>query len=527
VSASQFAQKSNALDLGITYKLPPLADYQRRGVECLATVPIFPLFADCGVGKTYMALVSSEHHIKTGVVRRGKTLICAKLSTLHSGWLADALKFTDLKVVCLWLSTSYKKKEKIKKLMESDADVFLINHDGVRVYEEDLVAMNFEKVIVDESTILKSFRSERKGVKGGSFGRALHAVSHNARWKVIMSGTPAPNGIHDLWGQFYFLDKDGFLLEKTFANFKAAHMAEKVFGKKSDPLAPRTWVPKESSIPVVKELIMPLAYRVRLRDHITDMPDKTVMQRMLPMSAEQEKHYKELATKFYTEIDGEHITVTMALSLMGKFRQVTGGFLYDVLKNPHPIENPKLDELDSLLEDEISRDEKVVIFAQYEHEIETIKERYKGHGLVTVYGGNSGKENVANIQRFIEDKKTRIVLLHPKSGAHGITFTVAHYMIFYSSSFSAEEDYQCVRRIERAGQKNAMFIYYLSCSQSIDEVMYEVVQEKHKAQAALIDHDSEGVTMALYSRFKLHLAEKYPQIFKKRKGGRKNNDESQ
>ena len=90
----------------------------------------------------------------------------------------------------------------------------------------------------------------------------------------------------------------------------------------------------------------------------------------------------------------------------------------------------------------------------------------------------------------------KAIVLHPKSAAHGVTFTVSHYMIFYSSSYSAEDDYQCVKRIERAGQKHPIFIYYLISvlqepirkhEESIDEIMYRVIQVKSKNQSELID----------------------------------------
>ena len=498
-------------------KVPPLAHYQKQAVHFLLNVPSAPLFADCGSGKTYACLVSCAEHIRDGIVAAGKTLVCGKLSTLFSGWLEDAKKFTDLKVVCLWIPSNYKRKEKILKLLEEPADIYIINHDGVKIYEEALAAKRFDKVIVDESTVLKSFRGTHKSQKGGSFGKALLNVAEHAKWRVIMSGTPAPNGPADLWGQFKFLDPDGFTLEPTFGNFKHRYMEEKVFGKQDNPEAPRTWVMRPESVDQVGELVRPLTFRVRLRDHLKDLPPLTSMTRSMYMAPGQETHYRDLAVKFFTEVDGEEINVTTVLAQLAKFRQVTGGFLYDVLKEAHSTSdwNPKLEALDDLLRDEIDPTEKVVVFAQYEHEIRTILARYKDLEPVSAFGGNSSATNLRHIDMFINDPKTRLIVLHPKSTAHGITLTVARYTVFYSLSFSSEEDYQAVKRIERASQKRAMYVYYLLCKESVDEYIYEVIQKKHASQERLIDGETERETnLELAQKLVDHLRKKYPGLGK-------------
>lgn len=191
----------------LKFKVNPLGLYQARGVLFLMCTKRAPLFASCGVGKTFMVLVSTENQILQGAISPGKTLICGKLMTLDSGWKQDAERFTDLSVKVLWTG-SYKRKERILKMLDEPADIYIINHDGVMVYEEALAEKRFQKVVVDESTILKSYHGEFTQ-KGGKFGKALRNVSRHADWRVVMSGTPAPNGPEDLWGQFKFIDEYG------------------------------------------------------------------------------------------------------------------------------------------------------------------------------------------------------------------------------------------------------------------------------------------------------------------------------
>jgi len=445
-------------------------------------------------GKTYMAACATELLISKGLLGRGKTLICGKLATLHQGWLKDIERFTNLKASVLWLPTNYKKKEKILKLLAEPADVYIINHEGVRVYEEALAEVGFEMVVIDESTVLKSMHSTYHKAKGGAFGKAVMNVATKAKRRVIMTGTPAPNSPADLFGQMHFIDPNGFLLEASWRDFRALYMEEKFFGDPTNPNTVSTFYPTPESYLQVAQIVNPLAYRVKIRDVLKELPPLTTVTRFVGMSGEQHEHYEAMEETFHTEIDNEHIAVTIKLSQIQKLRQITGGFVMDAHGEVHAVDavTEKIEMLDQLINEEIDRDQKIVIFAEYKHEFEMMAERYKDHGIVTYYGDVSPKQKMANLESFLTNKETRIIALHPASCAHGITLTNASYMIMYSFSYSAEQDYQAVHRIERAGQKNPMFVYYLICSDTIDEIMFDVTRLKHEKQAMLIDRDQES-----------------------------------
>lgn len=502
------------------YKLKPLGEYQHRGVVFLVNVKRAPLFLDCGMGKTYIVLTSTEIQIKKNIIQPGKTLICAKLMTLESGWMNDCNKFTDLKLVNLWLPGETKhRKERIIELINSPADAYVINHDGLRIFQEELAKKEFSKVVVDESTILKGFHGMHKAIRGGQFGRALNVVSHKADYKVIMSGTPASNGFDDLWGQFAFLDPNGVLMEPNFNDFKQEFMTlldlrpkNRRFKTLSDgtqvfrplgPKDPKQWVPSKIGRDKIRDIVTPLMFRAKLRDHIKDMPELTVMTRVLSMDADQKKHYKDMEDRLRVIVDDTRITVPVKLAQIMKLRQITGGFIIDNEDTPHALPvNPKIDALDSILE-EIGLDEKVVIYAQFQWEIKLIEARYKDRGILTVYGGNSSKVNLAAVNEFINNADAKLIALHPKSAAHGITFTMAHYMIFYAIDHSAEDNYQCIKRIERASQRCPMFVYYLLCSGSIDKDIYSTVIEKNKAQEELLGETSQQkIDMELLNLFR-------------------------
>lgn len=478
------------------YKVPPIGEYQHRGVVFLRNTPVAPLFADCGVGKTYMTLVSTELQIQSGQISSGKTLVCGKLATLFSGWMEDCAKFTNLKANVLWVPRKGKyantrnRHEEILRRLNDPADLYLINHDGVRLFEDQLAEKKFEKVVVDESTILKGFHGESDRIKGGAFGKALMNVARYAPWRVVMSGTPMPNGPMDLWGQFYFLDPDGLLLEPSFVDYRTDTYDGIKLGRDRGPRTPTKWVVKKDAVDRVASIVSPIQYRVRLRDVQPDFPPLTQIVREVEMSAGQQKHYDDMKKQLKVEINDTRIAISVRLTQLMKLRQITGGFIIDHNDVTHQIDDSaKLEAMDSLIEDEIDHQEKVVIFCEYRWEIETLRDRYKHFNAVTIYGGNTTVENHENIKRFKTDPSVRLVICQPQAAAHGLTFTESHYMIFYSISHSAEFNYQAKARIERTGQKHAMFVYYILCKGSVDSAIYRAIQNKNEAQQALIDQE--------------------------------------
>jgi len=496
------------------YKKPPLGPYQHRGVVILVNVPKVALFADCGLGKTYMVLTSTEQMIKKGVIEPGDTLVVGKLLTLDTGWLQDAKSFTDLNAKILWSGDTYKRQDKVRELIKQPADIYITNHDGLRIYEEELAAKNFKRIILDESTIIKGFHGMHRAIRGGQVGRSLNRVAHSAEWKAIMSGTPAPNGPGELWGQFYFLDNEGLILEPSFNDFKEVYYqtidlrkpkfkyiidrktSRFVLDDKGKPIVkplgpkdPRKEVPKKGAIDKVADLTDPLTYRLRARDHL-DLPPIITMVREVEMTTEQRKHYTTMENELKVVINDERITAAIKLTQTMKCRQITGGFIIDHKQTPHEIPKTlKFEMLDSLVEDEISFDQKIIICAEFRWEIEEIVKRYKKYNPLTAYGGHSPAESIENIKKFKTSNKHRLFVMNPRSAAHGITLTEACYMIFYSYSHSFEMNYQAIKRIERASQKQPMFVYYLACKRSIDKDIYDCIIGKEQGQQHLIDRD--------------------------------------
>jgi SNF2 family DNA or RNA helicase len=330
-----------------------------------------------------------------------------------------------------------------------------------------------------------------------------------------MTGTPMPNTPENLWGQFFFLNRYGFFLDKKFYDFQQEYMEKIDLRPKAArydrlgrfiPLKPRDpsrWMPRKTTKERLKSFIDSCAYRVRMKDHLKDMPPLTKIVREIEMASDQLGHYKTMKNELRVVIDDERLTVNTKLTQLMKLRQITGGFIIDQNQVTHEIpDNPKMLELDDIIETEIPEGEKFIIFAQYRYEIESLISRYKHLGVVSVYGGNTSNKNLDNIDIFLKDPTVRCIVLHPASAAHGITFTNSHYMIFYSIDASAELNYQAVKRIERNGQKHPMIVWYLLCDNSIDQHLYKTIKKKLLDQEETID--GESVNEESFAKFLLN-----------------------
>jgi SNF2 family DNA or RNA helicase len=267
-------------------------------------------------------------------------------------------------------------------------------------------------------------------------------------------------------------------------------------GEPFDPKTPSKIIPRKDTTEKIRKKIYPITFRAKLEDHI-DLPTVTPVKRVLGMTPEQTKHYMDMKEALMVEFEsGETVSVSVAIAAMTKLRQITGGYLLDIGRREngsdgkivHTLKkNPKIEELDSIVEDEIAPDKKILIFAEYRHEIELIVSRYKKYGALSAYGGTTQPVKLDNIKKFKSEDKHRILVIHPKSAAHGVNLTEANYLVFYSISHSAEDNYQAIGRIKRATQKKPMFIYSLIMRDSIDEICYRCVVKKQADERELLD----------------------------------------
>jgi len=387
----------------------------------------------------------------------------------------------------------------MREALKSTADFFIINHDGVRIYEDLLRQHDFEWLIVDESTKIKSIQSK--------VTQAHVEISWHAKRRNVLSGTPNPNGFIDLWSQFYFLDR-GMTLYSSLKDFRHAYFNSVSIGHFNGKDALK-WELKSELRQELIEKIKDSSIFFKQRDCV-DLPPRTDMTREIVMTAEQTKIYlkmeKELVAEFRDYRSGNNVVVeaTNVLSKLMRLRQITSGFVGhsngEVARLTDTIENPKFLELDSFIEE--LQGEKLVIACQFREEIHHLLTRYsKNYGIAAIYGDEPLSRRTENINKFQKTNELQIMVLQPQAAAHGITLTEAHYFVFLSLDYNFEYYYQTGKRIERIGQKNSMFVYHFLAKtdtgrQTIDHDLMMVLKAKSVDRDALFDNNLDVVEIA-------------------------------
>jgi len=365
-----------------------------------------------------------------------------------------------------------------KKIDSNEAHIHIINHEGLILFEKELAARRYEYIAIDESTAIKN--------PNAKIVKALNNIAQHAKYRRILSGTPSPQGPQDLWSQFYFLDM-GLTLGPDFKEFLNQHFDLVQIGKKEAGtfkgvkpcISP---VHAKDTMGWIRSRLKNRVYRCKLRDCI-DLPPLTVNDLAVYLTDEQRRHYVNMRDAFCAEIDGDRIEVTVDLAKIMKLRQITGGFIINKEGDIKKVSkaNPKMEALKDFVA-QLPAGEKVVIFAVYRAEIDMLL-KYFGEEAVAIYGGVSDIKKLNAQDQFINNPKVKYIICQPQSAAYGVNgLTIARYLIFYSIDYSADTNYQAIKRIERNGQDRAMFVYYLIAHDTIDEVIYRSIKKKESIQ---------------------------------------------
>lgn len=459
-------------------------------------------------GALTLKTVKSQRFVKGNQIKPAKYKLDL-FDEAEGGWVSkevsykeatmpDGEKFT---VGPIYAQTTEMEKTKEIWIQEAlnnpDIDLYIINHDGIRIYEEILKAAEFDFVIVDESTKIKSSTSQ--------VFKAHVNISWKAKRRAALSGTPNPNGFIDLWSQYYFLDR-GMTLGASSKDFKGNYFTPISLGHFGGKDAIK-WELREDTRAELVSRVKGSAIFLKQRDCV-DLPPRTDMSREVYMTGQQSKIYLDMEKEYVAEIldlrKGRNLTVEAVntLTRLMKLRQITSGFVGSegeaALIEAHE-QNPKYKELDDLIEN--LGDNKIVIACQFKEEIRALLHRYKDLGVAAVYGESKPEERAKNVKLFQETDTIKVMILQPQAAGHGITLTDAHYFAFLSLDYNFEFYYQVGKRIERIGQKNPMFVYHLLAKtdtgrQTIDHDLMDIMKIKSADRDVLFDNNVDTIKIA-------------------------------
>lgn len=435
-------------------------DHQKETAAFLTLNHSGLVLNEIGTGKTQSALWAADYLIKTKNIK--KVLILSPLSTLERVW-ADAIftGFVHRKFVVL-----HGTAEKRLKLLRTEADFYIINHDGFAIIKDKCHGM-FDLVIVDEAAVLRNPSTQRFKI----FRK--WATNNIATRLWLMTGTPTPNDPTDAWALAKLVGSP--FCTKTYTAFR-----EQVMMK----IGQWKFVPRPESVEIVKHILQPAVRYTR--DECFDLPETIIQTRQVDLTAEQKKHYNQMLKHFVTEAASEGtITAVNEAVKIQKLVQIACGVAYgDDGQNILLDCSPRINLVKEVIEE---AGEKVILFVPLTGTLHMLEKELSKHWDVAVVNGEvSSTQRNKIFHDFQHQKSPHVLIAHPGTMAHGLTLTSASTIIWYGPINSNETYVQANGRIERIGKRNVSNVIHIEAT-DLEHKMYERLRNKQKLQGLLLD----------------------------------------
>ncbi len=466
--------KINFKDQEFEKKLFP---HQRVAISWLLEFPNALLGDDMGLGKT-LTVLSTFKFLREQEEIDLLLVICP--NSLTTNWQKEAQYWTS----DLWekpIIGSKGKREKIlKKILSQGVEIAIINYESARledISEKLLEIVQKKKVMIcfDESQKLKNPTSK-------TF-KSLRKIALFSKRKVLLSGTPIPCNIVDIWSQMLILD-DG---ERFGTNFYSWLTKIATVGNKWSEFAV-----KEFKINEVNEVINRVSELLlrRKKEDVINLPEKLFSVRDLTMTGDQKSKYDCLCKELLIELknmDGESYTKQIDSILEQYLRAVQIAVNPRLLDETWKGEPVKFLELDDIVEELVKEGKrKLVIWTNYKKNVDELVKRYDTLGSAPFYGELKIDERQKIIEEFQkQDSNLKILIGIPAAGGVGITLHAAQTAVYLDKTWNAEHWLQSVDRIHRIGQKGTVNIISLHAAK-VDNLIYQNLRRKEKQQSQIL-----------------------------------------
>jgi SNF2 family DNA or RNA helicase len=434
--------------------------YQEAAIRWVLDRPASGLFLGMGMGKTVVTLTAISE-LLFDRLETARVLVIAPLRVARDTWAREAAKWDHLQR--LRVSVVLGDARERLAALERPADVYVINRENVPWLCETLFDWPFDMVVIDELSSFKSVQAKRF--------KALRKVRGRIRRIVGLTGTPAPNGLIDLWPQIYLLDR-GERLGKTVGAYRARYFTP----DRANGYIVYSYRLLPGADEAIQARIADVCMSLRKEDYLS-LPGQlyeTVEITPPPALLKQYRQFERDRIMEAMDGDGEIVALNAA-ALTGKLLQFANGAIYDDNGNSHLIHNLKLDALEDLIE--AANGEPVLVFYAFKHDRDRIMRRVSCRELVT-------SEDIDAWNR----KEIPVAIAHPASVGHGLNLQEGgHIIIWFGLTWSLELYQQANERLNRPGQTHVCRIYHLVLKGTHDERVLAALERKDTSQRALID----------------------------------------
>lgn len=438
--------------------------YQRYCINRLLTDEVLGLFLDMGLGKTAITL-TAINDLKYNRFAVSKVLVIAPKKVAESTWSKEAAKWDHLKLLRV-IPVLGSAAKRIRAL-NTPADIYVINRENIPwLVEYYRNAWPFDMVVVDEFSSFKNHQAKRF--------KALTWVRKHIKRFVGLTGTPAPNGLLDLWAQVYLLD-GGERLGK-----KITHFRERYFEPdKRDRYHIFSYVPKPGADEVISDLISDICVSMRAEDYL-DLPDCIPVTVPVALDSKAKAAYERLEAEMLLQVDETVIDAGSAAVLTNKLLQLCNGAVYDENRNIAEIHKCKIEAFLELVEG--LNGKPALVFYNFQHDMARIKKALAGSGLRV--RELKGPQDEADWNA----RKIDILLAHPASAAYGLNLQEGgNHVIWFGLTWSRELYEQANKRLHRQGQKEKVIVHHLVVEGSVDEDVMAALERKGNTQDRLLE----------------------------------------
>jgi len=436
------------------YKIKPW-DHQLKGIDAAKEMDEFAFFFEVGTGKTCAAINTYRHWCIKYEKLMNAIVFCPPV-VIHQWKKEFAAHSNVAKYVVPLIGTGTKR---LKLITESHGKpvIFITNYETLLMKPvfAALSKYGLEVGIFDESHKLKNPTAKRT--------KLAATLSKQLVKKLILTGTPILNSPLDLFSQFLVLD-NGKTFGDNFYIFRGKYFFDKNAGMPRDKYFP-DWRPRPGSFEQLNEKIFNKSMRAKKEDCL-DLPPLTKQEIHVEMSPDQKKAYKEMERDFITYLEDGAAIATMALTKLLRLQQIVSGFVSitdpeEQIKSSNKAEGlnmfknvPRIKALKDILE-ELTPEHKIIVWACFRYNYVQIREVISGLNIkhVEITGDQSAKQKQENIKAFREDDSIGVCLANQRAGGVGVNLTEASYSIYFSRTYSLEDDVQSEARNYRGGSE--------------------------------------------------------------------------
>ena len=443
-------------------------DYQSFCVDFIKTHPVAALFLDMGLGKTVITLTAIQDLMLDSFIV-SKTLVIAPLRVSRDTWPAEVEKWDHL--ANLEVSVMVGDLKSRVAALNHPALVYIINRENIKwlieYYEKNGLKWDFDMVVIDELSSFKNHQSQRF--------KWLRKVRPFVKRFVGLTGTPASNGLMDLWAEIGILD-GGVRLGKFIGRYREAYF-------KPGSMNPATgvvfsYVPRQGAEEMIYQRISDITISMKALDYL-NMPEQVFVDHEVVMDKAERKLYDTLSRDLIIPLEDADIDASNAGALTGKLLQMANGAVYDEDGHAREIHNHKLEMLEDLIES--ANGQSVLIAYWFKHDKQRIMDHLTAAGYTPIDLKSS--DDIKNWNAGL----IPVALIHPASAGHGLNIqSGGHILIWFGLTWSLELYQQTNARLWRQGQSETVSIHHIITKDTVDEDVLAALNSKDVTQEKLI-----------------------------------------